>query len=38
MTVLQIRLDEDLKNQASKLFEELGMDIPTAIRIFTRHH
>ena len=33
-TVLQVRMDEDLKNEASKLFEKLGIDIPTAIRIF----
>ena len=33
-TVLQVRMDEDLKNEASDLFEKLGLDIPTAIRIF----
>lgn len=33
-TVLQVRMDEDLKNEAAKLFENLGIDIPTAIRIF----
>ena len=33
-TVLQVRVDEDLKNEASELFEKLGLDIPTAIRIF----
>ena len=33
-TVLQVRMDEDLKNEASELFEKLGIDIPTAIRIF----
>ena len=33
-TVLQIRMDEDLKNEASELFEKIGLDIPTAIRIF----
>jgi len=27
-------MDEDLKNQAAELFESLGMDIPTAIRVF----
>jgi addiction module RelB/DinJ family antitoxin len=27
-------MDEDLKNEASDLFEKLGLDIPTAIRIF----
>lgn len=33
-TVLQVRMDENLKNEASDLFEKLGLDIPTAIRIF----
>lgn len=33
-TVLQVRMDEDLKNEASELLEKLGLDIPTAIRIF----
>ena len=34
MAVLQIRLDESLKNDVSALFDRLGMDIPTAVRIF----
>ena len=29
MSVLQIRIEEDLKKQVSDLFESLGMDIPT---------
>ena len=33
-TVLQVRVDEELKNEAAELFENLGIDIPTAIRIF----
>jgi DNA-damage-inducible protein J len=33
-TVLQVRLDENLKNEAAEIFESLGIDIPTAIRIF----
>ena len=35
-TTLHLRLDEDLKNQASDVFEHLGLDLPTAIRIFLR--
>ena len=31
-----MRLDEDMKNQASDVFEHLGLDLPTAIRIFLR--
>ena len=36
MSVLQIRLDENLKNQVSALFERLGMDVPTAVCAFFR--
>lgn len=35
-TTLHLRLDEDMKNQASDVFEHLGLDLPTAIRIFLR--
>ncbi len=35
-TTLHLRIDEDLKIQASEVFENLGMDLPTAIRIFLR--
>ena len=34
MSILQIRVDESLKNEANDLFERLGKDIPTAVRIF----
>ena len=34
MSILQIRVDDNLKNEVSDLFERLGMDIPTAVRIF----
>ena len=30
-TMLQIRIDEDLKNQASSVFESLGIDLSTAV-------
>lgn len=33
-TILQVRMDEELKDEASELFEKMGLDIPTAIRIF----
>lgn len=33
-TLIQFRVDEDLKNEASALFEELGIDLSTALRIF----
>lgn len=32
--IMHIRLDEELKKSSEELFESLGMDIPTAIRMF----
>ena len=32
--LIQFRVDEDLKNEASALFEELGIDLSTALRMF----
>ena len=32
--MLQVRIDDDLKNKASKLFNELGIDLSTAVRVF----
>jgi len=32
----QIRIDEDLKKQASELFSNLGMDMSSAMNIFLR--
>jgi len=31
---VQVRLDEDLKRDAEMVFDNLGVDVPTAIRIF----
>lgn len=36
MTTINVRIDEDLKKQASELFAELGLDMSTAINIFLR--
>ena len=36
MTVLQVRVDEELKNQAGAIYNELGMDLSTAIRMFLK--
>ena len=33
-TVLQIRVDEDLKNNANMVLEDIGLDLSTAIRMF----
>ena len=36
MAVLQVRVDDDLKNQASMIFDGLGIDLSTAIRMFLK--
>ena len=33
---LQIRVDSDIKDQVSEIFEKMGIDIPTAVRMFFR--
>lgn len=33
-TVLQIRVDEELKNSANMVLEDIGLDLSTAIRMF----
>ena len=35
-TLLQIRIDEALKNEAAAIYEALGFDLPTAIRVFLK--
>ena len=35
-SVTQIRIDDELKNQATAIFEDLGLDLPTAVRIFLK--
>ena len=34
MATLQMRVDDDLKKKSDDLFQSLGMDTSTAIRIF----
>ncbi len=36
MALLQIRVDEELKNQANAIFNELGIDLSTAVRMFLK--
>lgn len=36
MSCIQIRIDEELKEEAIKLFNELGLDLSTAIRLFLK--
>ncbi len=33
---IQIRVEEKLKNDADTIFENLGLDIPTAVRLFLK--
>lgn len=35
-STLQIRIDDNLKEQAVALFDRLGLDLPTAVRIFLK--
>jgi len=35
-STLQIRIDDKLKEQAIALFDRLGLDLPTAVRIFLK--
>ena len=36
MALLQIRVDEELKNQANAIYKELGIDLSTAVRMFLK--
>ena len=36
MAVLQVRLEDELKNQAVAVYNELGIDLSTAIRMFLK--
>lgn len=35
-TTISIRVDSDLKNEADKLFNELGLNLSSAVNIFLR--
>ena len=37
MALLQIRVDEELKNQANAIYNELGIDLSTAVRMFLKY-
>lgn len=34
--VVQIRVDEQLRNDAVEIYEKLGIDLPTAVRMFLK--
>lgn len=35
-SVLQVRVDETLRSQAASIYEDLGIDLQTAVRIFLK--
>lgn len=35
-STVQVRIDEETRKQAAELFEHMGLDIPTAIRMFLK--
>ena len=35
-SLIQIRLDDELKSEACALYEALGIDLPTAVRMFIK--
>lgn len=35
-SVVQIRVDEQLRNEAAEVYEKLGIDLPTAVRMFLK--
>lgn len=35
-SVFQMRLDDQLKGEAAAIYEKLGLDLPTAIRMFLK--
>ena len=35
-TLLQVRVEDSLKDEAVKVFDELGIDISTAVRMFLK--
>ncbi|MBU0668096.1 type II toxin-antitoxin system RelB/DinJ family antitoxin [Patescibacteria group bacterium] len=36
MTTIQIRIDENTKNEAKKIFDKLGIDMSTAIKMYLK--
>lgn len=35
-SVMQVRIDDDLKAKATAVYDDLGLDLPTAIRMFLK--
>ena len=34
--IIQVRVEEDLKRDAMKVLDKIGIDMPTAIRVFLK--
>lgn len=35
-TMVQFRVEEDLKREATALYEKIGLDLPSAMRMFLK--
>ena len=35
-TLVQVRVDDELKNQATAVYDALGIDLSTAVRMFLK--
>lgn len=35
-SVIQVRVDDELRQEATEIFEELGIDMSTAVRMFLK--
>ncbi|MBQ7916652.1 MAG: type II toxin-antitoxin system RelB/DinJ family antitoxin [Firmicutes bacterium] len=35
-SLVQVRVDDELKNAATEIYETLGIDLPTAVRMFLK--
>ena len=35
-SVIQVRVDDELRQEATKIFEDLGIDMSTAVRMFLK--
>lgn len=35
-SLIQVRVDDQLKKEATDIYEQLGLDLPTAVRMFLK--
>ncbi len=36
MAIIQVRVDDELKNKAQEIYDNLGLDLSTAVRMFLK--